>query len=183
MSSRIPGSTEPRGDTQERRSAQGPALLRDIRDVHRTALENFRGDVSLREILDFTRWHKSGASTRSPVRTARRASVDGTPSRFATFVKMWNFVTFSSSSFDKRWSCSCRPERAFNLDTLRNCLFPSKDGKLCTEGDQVDLIVKVSSIPTNVLFFNFFLWSKVILPVGETKMSFSDMTVSTWTPS
>ena len=42
--------------------------------------------------------------------------------------------------------------------------------------------------PTNALFFNFFNWSKVMmlkLPVEETKMSISDMTVSlatTWTP-
>ena len=35
----------------------------------------------------------------------------------------------------------------------------------------------------NVLFFNFSMWSKVMIPVGETKMSISDMTVSTWTPS
>ena len=60
MSSRIPGATEPRGDTKERRSAQGPAQLRDIRDVRRTAQ---RGDVSLREILDFARWHECGVKT------------------------------------------------------------------------------------------------------------------------
>ena len=63
MSSRIPGATEPRGDTKERRSAQGPAQLRDIRDVRRTALRIFRGDVSLREILDFARWHECGVKT------------------------------------------------------------------------------------------------------------------------
>ena len=34
--------------------------------------------------------------------------------------------------------------------------------------------------PTSVVSFNFFM-SKVMILVGDTKMSISDMTVSTWT--
>ena len=41
---------------------------------------------------------------------------------------------------------------------------------------------KCPVFPTNVLFFNFFLWSKVMILLEETKMSTSDRTISTWTP-
>ena len=36
---------------------------------------------------------------------------------------------------------------------------------------------------TNVLFFNFLLWSRVMVLVEETKTSNSGKTISIWTPS
>ena len=42
---------------------------------------------------------------------------------------------------------------------------------------------KCPVFPTSVMSFNFPHVVKVMIPVGETKMSISDMTVSTWTAS
>ena len=42
---------------------------------------------------------------------------------------------------------------------------------------------KCPVFPTNVFFFNFYLWSKVKRLEGEIKMSISDMTDLTWTVS
>ena len=39
---------------------------------------------------------------------------------------------------------------------------------------------KCPVFPTSVLFFNFFMWSKVKILSEETKMSNSDMTIPTW---
>ena len=48
---------------------------------------------------------------------------------------------------------------------------PSKHSELSIS------LSKCPVFPTSVLFFNFFMWSKVMMPVEETKIS--DMTVST----
>ena len=44
---------------------RNPEPLRNIRDVHRTALRTFRGVVSLREHLDSARHHEGGVKTHS----------------------------------------------------------------------------------------------------------------------
>ena len=70
--------------------------------------------------------------------------------------------------------------RGDDNDLLRLDVVDSVPSKPSEQAKSTSLS-KCPVFPTYVLYFNFFMWSKVMIPVGETKMSISDMTVSTWT--